>query len=118
LFDPNLFLEIANNILTDKNYRDERGWRTAIGRAYYAAFLVTKKRLESLGNSFADVDRIHREVIQSLMQRNSGLANQLDQLREKRVAADYFMDLNITADLGQKCAKLSERVIGSVERLS
>ena len=65
-----------------------------------------------------NVDRIHWEVIQELMRRNSSLANQLDQLREKRVDADYHMDSVISLDLGRKYARLSERIIGTVEQLS
>lgn len=118
LFDPERFLEIANKILADRQYHDESGWRTAIGRAYYAAFLAVMKRLQSLGSTFADADRIHRDVIQELMKRNTGLANQLDQLREKRVDADYHMDAVITVELGRKYAKLSQHIIGSIDRLS
>lgn len=117
MFDSSLFLEIANKILSDQGFRNEGGWRTAIGRAYYAAFLATKRKLEDLGSNFVDVDRIHHEVIQELMRKNTDLGNRLDTLREKRVDADYDMSASIPPSLGQKCAKLSEGIISSVKRL-
>lgn len=117
MFDSSLFLEIANKLLGDRSYRDEAGWRTAIGRAYYAAFLETMKRLQELGVSFADADRIHRDVIQELMLRNTDLGNRLDKLRQERVKADYFMDATVTSDLGGKCARLSEGITKLVESL-
>jgi hypothetical protein len=45
------------------------------------------KRLQELGVSFADADRIHRDVIQELMLRNTDLGNRLDKLRQERVKA-------------------------------
>jgi len=47
----------------------------------------------------------------------SMIGNPLNQLREKRVDADYHMESNITVSLGQKCAKLSEYVIQLIEGL-
>jgi len=111
LFDSSRFLEVANKLLADNTYRNEPGWRTAIGRAYYAAFLAAKKKLEQRGCSFLNVDRIHQEVIQELMSRRSDTANKLNTLREKRVDSDYRMDAVINQGLGQKCAKLSQLVI-------
>jgi uncharacterized protein (UPF0332 family) len=107
-------LEIANKLLSDSSYRDEAGWRTAIGRAYYAAFLATWKRLEERGCNFADVEKIHQEVIQKLMSRKSDTANKLNTLREKRVKADYYMDAAINPELGQRCARLSQMVISEL----
>ena len=114
MFDSSRFLEIANKLLGDSSYRDEAGWRTAIGRAYYAAFLAAKKRLEERGCDFVDVDKIHQEVIQKLKSRKSDTANKLSTLRDRRVKADYYMDAPIDPKLSQGCAKLSEIVISEL----
>jgi uncharacterized protein (UPF0332 family) len=114
LFDSSRFLEIANKLLGDSSYRDEAGWRTAIGRAYYAAFLAAKKRLEERGCDFVDVDKIHQEVIQKLKSRKSDTANKLNTLRDRRVKADYYMDVPIDPKLSQGCAKLSEMIINEL----
>lgn len=114
MFDSSRFLEIANKLLGDSSYRDEAGWRTAIGRAYYAAFLAAKKRLEERGCDFVDVDKIHQEVIQKLKSRKSDTANKLNTLRDRRVKADYYMDVPIDPKLSQGCAKLSEMIINEL----
>ena len=114
MFDSSRFLDIANKLLGDRSYRDEAGWRTAIGRAYYAAFLAAKKRLEERGCNFVDVEKLHQDVIQKLMSRKSDTANKLNTLRERRVNADYYMDAPIGPELGQRCARLSEIVISEL----
>jgi uncharacterized protein (UPF0332 family) len=108
-----MFLDIANRILGSARFRDEASWRTAIGRAYYAAFLKTKEKLERVGIIFTDVDTIHQQVINRVMERNTDLGNMLDTLRDKRVDADYYMDKTISKELAGRCATLSERVIHS-----
>jgi uncharacterized protein (UPF0332 family) len=110
-------LEIANKLLADRKYQDEAGWRTAVGRAYYAAFLRTKKKLEELGSSFPDTEKIHQEVIQKLMERHTDLGNKLDTLRDKRVDADYRMSAGISDGLAKNCARVSQLVISSVETM-
>jgi uncharacterized protein (UPF0332 family) len=111
LFDSSKFLAIANQLLGDASYRGEAAWRTAIGRAYYAAFLASKKRLEERGCNFSDVAKIHQEVIQNLMSRKSDTANKLNTLFEKRVNADYYMDVLIDPSIGAKCAKIAQMII-------
>ena len=113
MIDATMFLEIANRILGDARYRDEGGWRTAIGRAYYAAFLKTKEKLEHGGLKFTDVDTIHQQVINGVMERDTNVGNMLDTLRNKRVDADYYMSKTISKELAGRCAKLSEIVIKS-----
>lgn len=117
MIDAKLFLELANSLLSDKSYGYEAAWCTAVGRAYYAAFLKTKERLESLGCNFADVDKIHQQVIIRLMERNTDVGNMLDTLRSRRVDADYYMSKSIPPDLAKRCTKLSERILGSLVNL-
>jgi uncharacterized protein (UPF0332 family) len=108
-----MFLEVATRILGDKRFRDEASWRTAIGRAYYAAFLKTKEKLEHGGLKFTDVDTIHQQVINGVMERDTNLGDMLDLLRQKRVDADYYMSKTISKELAGRCATISEKVINS-----
>lgn len=116
-YDPRLFLDIAKQLLNDSRYEGKGRTRTSIGRAYYAAFLFTRKRLQGLGHSFADVDKIHKDVIEKLMDRNTAISNMLETLFGHRVDADYKMEAMITLELGKSCVKLSEYIIHSVEQL-
>ncbi len=116
-FDPRLFLEIANQLLNDSHYEMEGRIRTSIGRAYYAAFLLARKRLQDIGYSFADVYRLHKDVIETLMDINTSVGNKLNTLFDHRVDADYRTEARITQELGKSCVRLSEHIIDSIERL-
>jgi len=115
-FDPRDFFHLADRLLNDGRYEKEARIRTAIGRAYYAAFLCAMKRLKELGCSFQDVDRLHRNVIEELRSRNGGLGSKLNSLFDHRVEADYKVEAQVT-HLGDKCCRLSEHIINSLETL-
>ena len=115
-FDPEAFLEMAAQLLADKRYDTESKVRTAIGRAYYAAFLVTQIKLENLGESFTDVDRIHADVIDKLSVRDSGLGSKLNSLFGYRVDADYKMNSNVIS-LGPNACKFAQHIIDRVKAL-
>jgi len=119
VYDPRRFLDLANRILIDGDYERESRARTAISRAYYAAFLTAYQKLREKGVRIPESSEIHRVVIQTFMEKGlSVIGNPLDQLREKRVDADYHMDSNITVSLGQNCARLSEYVIGLIDGIT
>ena len=117
VLEPRQFLEVANTLLNDSNYCEEPRWRTAISRAYYAAFLTAKKRLEELNYSFADVPRLHRDVIDIVMKRDSTVGNKLETLFNYRVDADYKLKAFISPDLGNNCTRLSELIIRKIEEM-
>lgn len=117
VLNPQNFLEIANQLFQDRHYQYESGWRTVISRAYYASFLGSMKRLEELGGSFSDVDRIHQEVIERMMEMNSAIANKLETLRRKRVDADYKMKALILKGECSNLLRLAELVLRDVATL-
>jgi hypothetical protein len=49
-FKPKEFLKLATRLINDGKYDDICRSRTAIGRAYYSAFLYIKHRLEDGAN--------------------------------------------------------------------
>lgn len=117
-YDPRRFLEIANRLLLDSNYERQGRIRTAIGRAYYAAFLLSMKKLQELGHSFRRIHRLHKDVIDTLMKsRYYSIGSKLNTLFEYRVDADYKMESRITPELGKLCIRLSEHIISSIEQL-
>lgn len=115
--DPYRFYEVCKELLDDEAYQDEGGYRTAIGRAYYSAFHVVKRRLEELGLSFRGVRPIHSEVIRAANRKNSMIGNQLDQLFDNRKIADYNLEANVPWELANSSAKISEIVHNNVHIL-
>lgn len=80
-FNPALFLTLARELSATA---EERYIRTAVGRAYYTAFLIARDNLHVVVQK-----DVHTEVIRVLRGRNRGWADQLASLRRLRVAADY-----------------------------
>jgi len=118
VYDPIKFLELANNLLLDGKYERDSRARTAVGRSYYATFLLASQKLQEKGISVPEGTEIHKVVIDTYMDRNlSSIGNRLDQLRHHRVDADYHMRTNVTLDLGKKCAKLAEYTIDLIKQI-
>ena len=65
---------------------DEVRLRTAIGRAYYALFLIAREK-----TGVRDRGRVHKNVIEAIKKRKGYLTTgeQLDSLRRLRTVADY-----------------------------
>ena len=85
VYDPRRFLDLANQILIDGDYERESRARTAISRAYYAAFLIAYQKLREKGVRIPESSEIHRVVIQTFMEKGlSVIGNPLGQLREKK----------------------------------
>lgn len=89
-FDPREFLEVADSMASQG--RSEAALRTAVGRAYYAAFLRARDMLGVRGRR-----RVKKRVIDELKKQDRHAGDQLDKLEELRDYADY--DLNITDPL-------------------
>lgn len=95
-FDPRRFFDLATNLISDTEYNIEARYRTSISRAYYAAHLISKEKLEEIGITFPVTQNkaeIHKMVIVSLKSKNKVVGDMLWDLRRKRNDADY--DLNI-----------------------
>jgi len=118
IFDPEIFLEIAKQIIKIKNFDLEGSIRTGIGRSYYAAFLKSFMKLRSLGESFPDDQRIHSEVRRILHKRKkSNIASKLNKLFELRVTADYKLQARIDRNMYQESIILSENIINNIDLL-
>ena len=90
--------------------------RTSIGRAYYAAFLLSKAKQETRGHSFPDDHTVHMCVIDSLQEdRLSNIASKLDELKDFRSDADYHMNVRLSNIDGSKCLLLAEEIVALLE---
>jgi uncharacterized protein (UPF0332 family) len=90
MFDPTLFLNMAQEL---GQTSEEERLRTAIGRAYYAVFLVAREKLGVVTRR-----RVHQTVIEELKKTPGmrAIGDQLDRLRQLRTEADY--DLRSTSN--------------------
>lgn len=115
-FNPRKFLELGKRLLQDTKYVEDSRVRTAVGRFYYAAFLVALQKLQSEGIPIQDNSKIHKEVIDTYMENGlSPIGDLLDQLRELRVDADYHMMADMKLGTCRTYASLSERAIDLIE---
>lgn len=115
-FNPENFLDIAR-ILKDNIEMEEQGKiRTVIGRAYYAAFLTTREYLNKYKGISFHKERQHQEVIDALDDLDKfDLKNWLESLRDNRVIADYYLDMELDMNKCEKSIVLSEEIINSLE---
>lgn len=114
-FKPKKFLKLAKDLINDKNYDENPRFRTAIGRAYYSAFLYVKGRLVGLGHNFSDDHKVHTEVIDALKDRGYGkTGSQLDALRQARVDSDYHMDVPFRKSDGEYFVNLSRWILDEI----
>ena len=119
VFNPKKFLDLGKDLLADRDYDEDCRVRTAMGRIYYAAFLMALKRLQREGIEIRDKTKIHQEVIDAYM--DSGFTNigdKLDQLRERRVDADYHMMAELVLNECRGYSEMSQLTIELIEQIS
>ena len=106
------FLTLARRLAREATEAD---WRTAIGRAYFAAFHVARNLLEGMGFDVPHADRAHGHLWLRLS--NCGDAQiqsaggRLNVLRSDRNRADYDLWRFIRQNEADKCIDLAELII-------
>jgi uncharacterized protein (UPF0332 family) len=119
---PDEIVDIDGNIL-DNNAFKEAYYRTAISRAYYAAFCIARNYLrDTLQINISKVDA-HNFVIHEFKERRNlknshNIANTLYSLRQYRNDADYndIPIINLDKKV-QYAIKESQRVISLIAQL-
>ncbi len=114
-FHPEIFLEIARKVKDFRDVDEQGKLRTAIGRAYYAAFLTTREYLRFRGFTFEEKGQ-HQKVLDALDDLNQEyIKNQLFTLEKSRVVADYNLNKSINKGLCEKGIIISKEIIESIE---
>lgn len=117
-FDPEIFLEIAKKLRQVKGLDFQGMLRTAIGRNYYAAFLKSLLKLQSLGEAFTDESRIHADVRDTLnKKRKSNITSKLESLFRMRIDADYKVYARLDNSVYQSSIHLSENIINLIDMM-
>ncbi len=120
-FNPSEFLDIAKKLLLINDLDEKGKFRTSIGRAYYSAFLLIRTRLIRKGFKFGE-EKQHKEVRNSLKSiRMDHIANQLKELFDYRVDADYYLSDSVNKSINRsvcnKCIIIAEQVIEGIEEI-
>ena len=109
--DPSDFLEVARALI--KGDPSEAYLRTAVGRAYYAAFLQARDAagLRNEGSG------IHEEVIKHYSNRKDQriVGNRLSDLRKVRNRADYKPGQSVSVQDVRKAVTQAGRVLSDLQ---
>lgn len=106
------FLPLAHRLAAAAS---EPEWRTAISRAYYAAFHVARQLLEELGFRVPWADRAHAYLTMRL--NNCGdvqvqrAASDMHSLRSLRNQADYDLQRPVRQSVAVAQAPISQQII-------
>jgi len=95
MFNPEDFLKFTEIIRRQPKLQTEAGIRTALNRAYYAALVNAKTKLEVLGVIFPDNDTIHQVISQEVKIRDNVLADILEDLYDYRFDSDFDLNYNV-----------------------
>lgn len=111
---PSEFLNVAHSLLGG----NEASLRTSISRSYYSQFLLIREKLRA--NGYADPvpgegKSVHSALREELVRRgHRPLVRKLHNLSEKRVDADYRLEVSII----YKEANLAYRLAEEIESLA
>lgn len=113
------FLKLAETYATGKSEAD---WRSAVSRAYYAAFHVARDFLTSLGFVTPRAEVAHAFLWRRLG--SCGLAplalagSRLNQLRGERNRADYDLNSDLPRKDAQAAVKSAAMIIATLQAVS
>ncbi|TXT61722.1 MAG: hypothetical protein BAJALOKI1v1_1100011 [Promethearchaeota archaeon] len=105
--NPYEFIDLANKLVEDQDYLDEPRYRTVISRIYYGTIhlLMLIKKI-----SIRDINRFHYELIQKLKLIDISLGGWIENLKEKRVKADYYLNQRVGKSVVEEAYKLFKRI--------
>jgi uncharacterized protein (UPF0332 family) len=113
------FLTVAQQLAGTST---EAQWRSAISRAYYAAFHVARELLEDLRFVVPRADRAHTYLSRRLANCGHTQAQQagtnLNALRGDRNQADYDLHRSVTAELAALHVRLTEQIVRFLDAAS
>lgn len=109
-FDPIEFLSLAQELYKGAKDTDLALCRTIVGRAYYSAFLIARKKAKLEGVT----GDIHAKTAQYFKTKKSPIGSQLDGIKTLRIEADYKMSAVVTKRQAQNALKRAERIVKSL----
>lgn len=112
-FDPSTFLEVANNLKDDDSCEAE--YRTAVGRAYYAVYGVTKLAYCLHNKLPLDDDSAFRHGTMKDIAEKMRKRREWKTLRDHRETSDYVYDTEVDMVLTREAIRLAIRMLTAIE---
>lgn len=110
------FLLLASRLATATTEAD---WRTAVSRAYYAAFHVARRLIADLRFTVPRADRAHQYLVFRLSNSSESAVEQagrdLDTLRRLRNRADYDETPAVTQPQAAAAVQLAEGIVKALD---
>jgi len=110
-------LKLANKLAIIDN---EAAMRSAVNRAYFAAFHKTKMFAQSSGVKFSGAKRsdIHKDVVMFLVRHNDEkvklLSSDLDRLKNNRNKCDYADTVNNLKRIAENAIITAEEIFNNI----
>lgn len=99
----------------------EASYRTAVSRAYYSAFCISRAYVEQVAGPLGRSSDVHKKVSNYFMDQQGDNYRQiginLNRLRDNRNKADYDLPLAGCKSLSRASVKIATDIIAKVERL-
>ncbi len=116
-FDPRRFIDIGKKIAEDVNYDSEARIRTAINRIYYGIMHFLRISYHIFLYSDEEIKKYHENVISRIKDIDLILGAYLDNIKRKRVKADYYLDTIVEENDLTYVLKFCERAYNRVNTL-
>ena len=114
---PHEFLILARELQAAPS---EAHWRTAVSRAYYAAFHTARQLLRTWGFQIGTADQAHAGITRRLAASKRAdlekASRELSELRSKRNVADYDLDRAFLQETAVKCVSAAGLVLNILNR--
>ena len=122
-FNPTHFLTLAEQLVQDGSLASEARARTAVGRAYYSAYLVSRERLKRnhsqlltrISTNIQASDHIKVQLALKDLGKHD-IAATLADIFTLRKNSDYDLHLRITDAQASRSIRQGRRVIQRVRR--
>jgi uncharacterized protein (UPF0332 family) len=116
MIDPDAFLVLEDKLLLGV---DEEDWRSAVSRAYYAAFHSARQFMEALGFQVPQAEQAHAYLWLRLS--NSGhpplddAGRDLNHLRTDRNFADYEFSRDLTQAAAIRQVRVAREIMETLD---
>lgn len=117
IFDWNDFGKIAGEL---RQREDEAALRTAISRIYYAVYWRARNLLENENYVFRQEDTSHNQIRREFLRRgrtHHGIGKAGNALKDNRVQADYFPEIDNILILTKDSFELAEKAISYLQQI-
>lgn len=111
---PRDLINYAKRILD--HHGCETHYRNVVGRAYYGAFLTARNKAQEMSDETFDSGGAHKKLVKFYEGVDLSIANRLNDLRIRRMKADYKLNKKCSYYDANSSCKRAETLIEECER--